>query len=159
MLPAAWPILTDTSLLDQIPCPPWHITLVSDPQAVRSQAVPPSRADPLVPIGPMLAPFNVTLVDPVPPLFDLLKALADPLSAENGDDALPTLLPAVKTALRLPDTTCPTWQRTDESESHTVPSHPVFPTRTAPVLLQRPTPAPCRDTLMDPVDARLSARI
>ena len=108
MLPAAWPTLTDTSLLEEIPCPPWHITLLSDPQAVRSQAVPPSRPAPLVPIGPMLAPFNVTLADPVPPLFDRPRTLADPLSAENGDETLPTLLPTVKTAVRLPDTTCPT---------------------------------------------------
>ena len=108
MLPAACPTLTDTSLLEEIPCPTWHITLESDPQAVRSQAVLPSRAAPLVPIDPILAPYNVTLADPVPPLFDRPRMLADPMSAENGVETLPPLLPTVKTAVRLPATTCPT---------------------------------------------------
>ena len=108
MLPAAWPTLTDTSLLEEIPCPTWHITLVSDPQAVRSQAVLPGRTAPLLPIAPMLAPYNVTLADPLPPLFDRPRTLADPMSAENGVETLPALLPTVKTARRLPATTSPT---------------------------------------------------
>ena len=107
VLPPVWPTLSDTSLLEKIPSSAWHITLVSDPQAVRSQAVLPNRAAPLVPVSPMLAPSNVTLVDPVPPLFDRPRTLPDPTPAENGVETLPTLLPTVKTAVRLPAKTCP----------------------------------------------------
>jgi hypothetical protein len=45
--------------------------------------------------------------------------------------------------------------RTDVSDSHPVPSHPVCPVRTITVYPRAPKPAPCTVTDVDPVPALL----
>ena len=49
--------------------------------------------------------------------------------------------------------------RTDVSDSHSVPSHPVCPSRAIAVYATSPSPAPCTVTDVDPVPARFPLRI
>ena len=57
--------LTDASKVPNTPEPAWHLTEVSDPHVVTTQAVRDTLADPLYVARPMLAPCRVTLADPV----------------------------------------------------------------------------------------------
>ena len=57
---------------------------------------------------------------------------------------------------------CVPWQakqRTDDSDSHSVPSHPVAPDRTIDVYATSPRLPPCTVTDADPVPAWLTRRI
>ena len=63
--------------------------------------------------------------------------------------------PAETATRRVPRPPCPARHRTDVSDSHSVPSHPVCPDRTIAVTAVSPTPAPCTVTDADPVPARL----
>jgi hypothetical protein len=97
----------------------------------------------------------VTDADPVPALLYPLDTLALLASIENAVVPLPDRLPAVITTRRVPRAPCPTRQRTDVSDSHSVPSHPVCPDRTIAVKPTSPMLAPCTVNDADPVPARL----
>ena len=72
---------------------------------------------------------------------------------------VPDRSPAVIVTRRLPAADRPTRHRTDVSDSHSVPSHPVCPDRTIAVCATSPRPAPCTVTDPDPVPALFSRRI
>ena len=76
-------------------------------------------------------------------------------SADHASLALPNRSPAVITTRRVPRAPCPTMHRTDVSDSHSVPSHPVCPSRPIAVYATSPRLAPCTVTDADPVPARL----
>ncbi len=87
----------------------------------------------------------------MPGPFDPRNALNRMLSADIPDVRLPTLPPAVTDTDRLPFVPCPIRQRTLESDSHSVPSHPVCPTRYPTVCPAVPIEPPYTVTLADPV--------
>ena len=82
-----------------------------------------------------------------------------PASADHAWLALPDRSPAVITTRRVPRAPCPTMHRTDVSDSHSVPSHPVCPSRAIAVYATSPRLAPCTVTDADPVPARLYPRL
>lgn len=74
-LPTRLPTLIDTRTL---PCdldPTRHSADVSDAHPVPSHALGPSLPDTQCPASPILAPWIVTLVDPLPPAFTLRPVL------------------------------------------------------------------------------------
>ena len=103
----------------------------------------------------MLDPCTVTDTDPVPAKFCLRTMLTPPKSTDHPCVTLPPLSPAVITTRRVPRAPCPTRHRTDVSDSHSVPSHPVSPDRTIAVKPTSPMLAPCTVTDADPVPALL----
>ncbi len=82
----------------------------------------------------MLPPYTVTLAEPVPALLARLVPLIPPpmsvlhASVADADDS-----PAVIDTRRVPRTSCATWHLADVSDSHSVASHPLCPTREAAV--------------------------
>eukprot|EP00961_Rhodomonas_salina_P244129 3298794-Rhodomonas_salina.1 len=64
--------------------------------------------------------------------------LIPPTSVEYTAVALPTRSPAVTDTRRVPLTPLTTRHRIDVSDAHSVPSHPVCPSRTPPVYALRP---------------------
>ena len=77
------------------------------------------------------------------------------LSNEYAAVPLPDRSPAVITTRRVPRAPCPTMHRTDVSDSHSVPSHPVCPSLIIAVYANSPRLAPCTVTDVDPVPTRL----
>eukprot|EP00961_Rhodomonas_salina_P270523 3655204-Rhodomonas_salina.1 len=102
----------------------------------------------------MFAPCTVTLVDPVPARFALLVKLRPTRSTDQTAVAVPALSPAVTVTRRVPRAPPPVRHLTDVSDSHSVDSHPLCPTRNDPVYVASPMFAPCIVTLVDPVPAR-----
>eukprot|EP00961_Rhodomonas_salina_P195879 2644083-Rhodomonas_salina.1 len=74
-----------------------------------------------------MLPCTVTLVDPVPATFVVFQGLTPQVSSENVSDRDPTLPGMVTATRRVARTPCPSMHRTDVSDSHSVPSHPVCP--------------------------------
>ena len=70
------------------------------------------------------------------------------------DERLPRRLPAVIITRRVPRVPRPAKHRTDVSDSHSVPSHPVAPDRTIDVYATCPRLPPCTVTDPDPVPPR-----
>jgi hypothetical protein len=104
---------------------------------------------------PMLAPCTVIDIDPVPAELPRRKMLSTGESIDHPCVMLPILEPTVITdRLVLPDP-CPVRQRTDVSDSHSVPSHPELPCRTLTLCLTIPMFAPCTVVDTDPVPAEL----
>jgi len=101
--------------------------------------------------SPKLDPWTVTDADPVPARFDPSVTLILPESTEYIALPLPPCPPAVITARRVPWIPPPTRHRTDVSDSHSVPSHPVCPMRPSAVNATSPRPDPCTVTDADPV--------
>ena len=75
----------------------------------------------------MLAPCNVTLADPVDAKFDRLATLNMPTSTESDSVTLPSRMPAVTDACKVPLTIWLVWHRVDVSDSHVVRSQAVRP--------------------------------
>ena len=98
----------------------------------------------------MLAPCNVTLLDPVPAVFTRLATLKMARPADMPDDALPTSAPTVMTAFKLPLVPLPAWHRTLVSDSHVLLSHVVPPRLTARDRDAVPSPLPNTVKLIDP---------
>ena len=100
------------------------------------------------------------LSDPVDARFKtpVIALTAPEESREKKADPLPTRSPAVITTRRVPRVPRPAKQRTDVSDSHSVPSHPVAPDRTIDVYATSPRFAPRTVTDADPVPARFADR-
>ncbi len=83
-----------------------------------------------------------------------------PPSIEYPSVMLPPRSPTVTTAAAVPRVPCPpVMHRTDVSDSHSVPSHPVCPPRPIAVSPTSPSPDPCTVTDADPVTAPLARTI
>ena len=134
--------------------PSWHRSDVSDCHAVRSHAVIPDLMETVCDASPRLAPCMVTLLDPVPPRFDLRTALVELASIDTDCVTLPPDRPAVTIARMLLTSPRPVLQRTDVSDSHVDRSHAVCDSRTADVYVASPMLPPCSVTLAEPVAAR-----
>lgn len=103
----------------------------------------------------MLAPCNVTLVDPVAAPFPFRITLIMPASSDSPWLKLPYLPPVVRVTCRVPATPCPVWHRTDVSASHVVRSHILLPSLVMPEYDVSPRFDPCTLKLADPVAAQL----
>ena len=154
-VPDRSPAVIVTRRLPEADRPTRHRTDVSDSHSVPSHPVCPDRTIAVIPTSPRLDPCTVTDADPVPALLSRRIVLMDPTSTEYASDMLPDRSPAVIVTRRVPRPPCPARHRTDVSDSHSVPSHPVCPDRTIAVTAVSPTPAPCTVTDADPVPARL----
>jgi hypothetical protein len=77
------------------------------------------------------------------------------VSIEYTAVPLPDRSLAVITISCVPRQHCTALHRTDVSDFHSVPSHPVCPDRTLAVKATAPKPAPCTVTAADPVPALL----
>merc|ERR1712091_27024 len=91
--------------------------------------------------------------------FDQSITLIIPTSPDHACVTLPPRSPAVITTRRVPRPPSDTWHLTDVSDSHSVASHPVCPSRARPVYATSPMLAPCTVTDADPVPARFCRRI
>ena len=78
------------------------------------------------------------------------------LSTEKMAVELPDRSPAVITTRRVPRAPCPTMHRTDVSDSHSVPSHPVCPSLIIAVYASSPRLAPFTVIDRAPVPAPFS---
>ena len=114
---------------------------MSDPHVVRSHAEAPSLEAAVDAAVPKLPPCTVTLADPVVAMFVRRTELLMSESNEKLWDMLPTLC-NVTDIWRLPIPPSPVWHRTDESDSHAVPSQPVRPSRDPAVYVARAMLAP-----------------
>jgi hypothetical protein len=155
ILPGRSPAEITTRRVPQAPCAALHLIDVSDPHSVPSHPVCPDRTIAVKAACPRLDPCTVTGADPVPALFARRIALTEPTSTDHPSLMLPDRSPAVITTRRVPRAPCPTLHRTDVSDSHSVPSHPVCPDRTIAVKATTPKPAPCTVTEAEPVPALL----
>jgi len=154
MLPPRSPAATVTRSVPRTPCPTRHRTDVSDSHSVPSHPVCPTRPSAVNATSPRLDPCTVTDADPVPAWFKRRAKLTLLASIEYPSDMLPKRSPAVTVVRRVPPAPCPTRHRTDVSESHSVPSHPVCPIRPSAVKATGPMIDPCTVTDVDPIPAR-----
>ena len=107
----------------------------------------------------MLPPSTVTDADPVPAWLPLRISLNPATSTDHPRETLPSLTPAVITTRRVPPDPCATLHLTDVSDSQSVPSHPVCPSRPRAVYPASPIPDPCTVIDPDPVPARFCRRV
>ena len=152
--PARWPAVT---LCRMLPCPPEderQSTDVSDAHSVSSHAVMPPDPASEYDICPRLAPWRVTLDDPVPSPLDVRTALAPSISTVNASDALPARRPEVTVMRRLEGDPSPTFADKAVSDAQEVSSHADHPAEAAHVGALAPRCAPCTVTLAAP-DAAL----
>jgi hypothetical protein len=135
-------------------------TDVSDSQDVNSVAVQLKRIAAVRLTAPILDPTRVKIlvVKASGGLFKMriLERLGIP--KEYTAVLLPFISAAVITKRKVPRAPCPNMHRTDVSDAHFVPSHPVCPDRTITVKATSPTPAPCTVTDVDPVPALFAPR-
>lgn len=92
LLPACWPLVTDTDLDASVLRPRLQETDESDLHIDCSQAVMPDRTSKLENAIP--DPWIDTLTDPVDAQFDRRKALTKALSVDKDSDVLPGRPPA-----------------------------------------------------------------
>ena len=119
-------------------CPVRHLTDVSDSHSVASHPVCTSRARPVYDTSPMLDPCTVTDADPVPARLLFRTMLS---SASSDDQPCVLVLPRSPTVIvtrRVPRAPCVTRHLTDVSDSHSVASHPVCPSRARLVYVTSP---------------------
>ena len=150
-LPDLSPTVIATRRVPRAPCPPRHLTDVSDSHSVPSHPVCPSRPIAVKTIRPMPPPCTVTDVDPVPPLLYPRVKLSPPPSIEYAADPLPVRTPVVSITRRVLMPPRPAMHLTDVSDAHSVPSQPVYPSRPFAVTTISPMPPPCTVTDVDPV--------
>ena len=148
--PASQPTVITARRVPPTPCPVRHLTAVSDSQSVPSHPVCPRRPLAVCRTTPMSAPCTVIDLDPVPARFDLRVVLAMGISSDTAIVKLPPLCPTVITDRRLRPAPCPVRHTTDVSDSQSVPSHPVCPSRPRVVDAASPSPAPCNRTAVMP---------
>jgi hypothetical protein len=153
VLPCRSPAVTLTALVPPSPDPIVHRTDVSDSHPLLSHALPPIRPDGDDPASPMLDPATVTLVDPVAATFDLPSELAIPRSADSAEVVLPCRRPAVRLAIRVPASLCPTLHTTDVCDAHSLASQELPDIRDHPEADNSPKLDPTTVTLDDPVAA------
>ena len=154
-LPCRSPTVKAASLVPISPCPTWHRTDVSDSHALRSHALPPVRPDPDDPASPRPDPAIVTLIDPVAARFDMCRELPAAWSADSASVALPCASPAVSVVARVAASLCPTWHRTDVSDTHPLASHELRDIRDDAEAEASPKLDPTTVTTVDPVAAWL----
>ena len=123
--------------------PALHLTDVSDAHSVASHPVCPSRPRPVYAVLPMPAPCTVIDADTPAPRFAPCITLSPGTSVVHACVRLPDPSPAVTTARLDPCTPVPTLHLTDVSDTHSVASHPVCPSRPRPVYAVLPMLAPC----------------
>ena len=152
-LPSRSPTVSAASFVPFSPYPTAHRTDVSDSHPLLSHALLPVRPDADDPASPMLDPATVTLVDPVAATFDMPSKLAIPGSADSAEVVLPCRRPAVRLAIRVPASLCPTWHTTDVSDAHVLASQELPDTRDDPEADHSPKLDPTTVTLDDPVAA------
>ena len=136
--------------MPRAPCPTRHRTDVSDSHSVPSHPVCPDRTIAVTAVSPTPAPCTVTDDDPVPARLYPSITLITPASVDITAVLLPDRSPAVIVTRRLPAADRPTRHRTDVSDSHSVPSHPVCPDRTIAVIPTSPRLDPCNVIDKDP---------
>ena len=158
MLPLPSPAVITTRRVPRAPCPTRHRTDVSDSHSVPSHPVSPTRPSVVRAAEPRPDPCTVTDAVPEPPWLARRITLRLPVSSEIASDMLPLRVPAVNVKRRVSPDPCPTRHRTDDSDSHSVPSHPVSPIRPSAENDTSPSPAPCTVTHADPVPARFRSR-
>ena len=111
-------------------CPTMHRTELSDTHSVASHPVCPSRALNVYPaLPPMLPPCTVIDAPPAPTTLIPTTTLIPAPSTDHASVTLPDCIPAVTTPRRDPPKLCPTMHRTELSDTHSVASHPVCPSR------------------------------
>ena len=148
-----------TLMLNPNDCPLRHFTDVSDVQTLVSQAVgelAPSRTTKEYERCPNPDPCTVTLTDPVCGPLPLDIELSVTESTEADWETLPTRIPEVMTTRLELESELTVRQRTDVTDSHSVPSHPVELYRACWLYhVTHSNPPPCTVTLVDPVPALL----
>jgi hypothetical protein len=159
ILPTHSPVVNVDRRVSLDPCPTRHRTDVSDSHSVPSHPVCPMCPIAVSDTSPSPDPCTVTDADPVPARFCCRDTLTLPASNDIATELLPLRSPAVIATRRVPGTPCPTRHRTDVSDSHSVPSHPVCPIRPIAVSDTSPSPDPCIVTDADPVPARFDFRV
>lgn len=128
-LPARAPELKTNARVLPTPCPALHTTALSADHVLCSHSVRPARTPPVNPASPAPLPCTVTLAAPDDAWFACLaalNALAPPL---NAHEPLPTLTNTETTVLLLPAIVCPALPSKDVSDTHTLPSAALCPTR------------------------------
>jgi len=158
-LPPRSPAVITIRRVPRPPCVTRHLTDVSDSHSVASHPVCPSRARTVYVTSPMLAPWIVTDAEPVPARFCRRITLNDLKSTDHACVTLPPRCPAVITTRCVPRPPCVTMHLTDVSDSHSVASHPVCPSRARPVYVTSPMLFPWIVTDAEPVPARFCRRI
>ena len=106
----------------------------------------------------MPAPCTVTDVEPVPARLPRRVKLTPFASIDHTPVTLPSLPAVVITDRRDPLDPRPDRHLTDVSDSQSVASHPVCPTRPLAECVTTPRPAPCTVTDAPPVPARFVLR-
>ena len=152
-VPARSPAVTVKRRVPPPPRPVRHLTDVSDSHSVPSHPVCPDRVIAVKAISPSPAPCTVTDADPVPAEFVRPFTLIDPTSADHAWLMLVACSPTVIATRRVPKAPWPVRHLSDVSDSHSVPSHPVIPSRPIAVKAISPSPAPCTVTDVEPVPA------
>lgn len=149
-LPTSCPTLIATFRLPWALPTPWQRIDESDSHVVRSPAVKPKRASPLVDALPKLLPCTVILADPVVALFVCRPELTDGNSAVVASVIVPCRCPTLIANRWLPRPKAADLQRTAVSASQAVRSHAVDPQRIAMLDPSAPTFAPLIVMLADP---------
>jgi hypothetical protein len=129
---------------------------LSDVHIVIEAALKLTRDPNVLSAEPSPAPWTVTSTDPVDSIFALLIKLTAASETEYAALALPTCCPIVTPALLDPRTACASLQSADVSDNHLLASQPLPPVSTLPDCVECPRPDPCKQRLMDPVDALLA---
>ena len=150
-LPDLSPTVTTPRRVPRAPCPPMHLTDVSDSHSVPSHPVCPARPIAVKTITPIPDPCTVTDADPVPPLLYPRVKLSLPPSIEYAAVPVPVNPPVVSITRRVLEPPRPAMHLTDVSDSHSVPSQPVCPSRPIAETTISPMPAPSIVTDVDPV--------
>ena len=122
ILPTCIATVKDALFVDLMDAGPRHLVAVSDSHSVDSQVELPTRALPVNPTIPILLPWIVMLIDPVPFRFDDLATLITGISAENASVKryTPILCPTVMDIDPLPPKLPPDRHRIEVSDSHNV---------------------------------------
>jgi hypothetical protein len=107
----------------------------------------------------MLDPCTVIDDQPVPAWFNRRILLRSGVSTDHPCVTLPPRPPAVIIIRLDPPAPRPTKHRTDVSDSHTVPSHPVCPALPRKEYATIPKLDPCTVIDADPVPAWFTRRI
>jgi hypothetical protein len=154
-LPFLLPMVSTDRRLPPVMCCDWHLTDVSAPHAVRSQAVWPILAIAECDVSPMLAPCRVTLAPPVVAVFVRRVMLTSPAVIEKLFVTLPDRAPLVIATRRVLAVPCADWQRVDVSDIQVVPSTAEPPILMEPQYDASPIDDPSKVMLPEPVAAWL----
>jgi hypothetical protein len=152
-LPTCSPAVIATRRLPPPPGPLKQRIDVSEIQLVASHAVWPIRISALEATIPKSEPCMDTEKWPAMIRFDPRNSSNEGMSIENSSDTEPPTCPALAERRLVPISPCPVRHRTDESDSHVVSSHPVWPKRIPPEYDPSPRFIPFTVKLDDPLVA------